>query len=288
MSKIHILADTSADLSVEEAKEYEIRLLPFKLNLEDGSEYRDQLDITPEELYKTLRETKQSVKTVQVTPTEFEDYFREEAALGYEELVVVTIASTASGTYQSALIAKGIVEEENLIKVHVVDSMNLSYGTAFAIIEGAKALKNGASAEDVAKIIKETVDSSKSYFTVETLEYLRKGGRIKAATAVIGGMLDIRPILAVDGGLVGSVDKVRGAKKVVPKFVSLLKEGVKDFEDFTLLVLGGDADEMVKAMSEGFEAEFGKKPDGIYTVGATIGAHAGPGVCGFCFLPKKS
>ena len=288
MSKIHILADTSADLTVEEAKEYDIRLLPFKLNLEDGTEYRDRLDISPEELYKILRETKQSVKTVQVTPTEFEEYFREEAELGYEELVVTTIASTASGTYQSALIAKSVVEEENLIKVHVVDSMNLSYGTGYAVIEGAKALKNGASAEEVAKVIKETVDSSKSYFTVETLEYLRKGGRIKAATAVIGGMLDIRPILIVEGGLVGSVDKVRGVKKVVPKYISLIKEDVKNFEDFTLILLGGDADEMVKAMAEGFEAEFGKKADIVRIVGATIGAHAGPGVSGFCFLPKKS
>lgn len=287
MSKIRILSDTSADLSVEEAKEYNIRLLPFKLNLEDGTEYRDRLDISPEELYKNLRETKQSVKTVQVTPTEFEEYFREEAEEGYEELVVVTIASTASGTYQSAMLAKGIVEEENLIKVHVVDSMNLSYGTGYAIVEGAKALKEGATGEEVAKIIKETVDSSKSYFTVETLEYLRKGGRIKAATAVIGGMLDIRPILTVEGGLVGSVDKVRGVKKVVPKFISLLKEDVKDFDDFTIMLLDGDAKAMLEEMNEALFAEFGKKAEIIRTVGATIGAHAGPGVFGFCFVPKK-
>lgn len=287
MSKIHILADTSADLTAEEAKEFDIRLLPFRLTLEDGKEYNDRLDITPEELYKNLRETNQSVKTVQITPLGFEEYFREEAALGYEELVVVTIASTASGTYQSAMLAKGVVEEENLIKVHVVDSMNLSYGTGYAVIQGAKALKDGASGEEVAKIIKETVDSSKSYFTVETLDYLRKGGRIKAATAVIGGMLDIRPILTVHGGLVDSVDKVRGGKKVVPKFISLLKEGVADFEDFTLIFLDGDAKEMLDAMNEAVLAEFGKKADIIRTVGATIGAHAGPGVFGFCFLPKK-
>lgn len=287
MSKIHILADTSADLTVEEAKEFDIRLMPFRLNMEDGTEYKDRVDISPEELYKKLRETNQLVKTVQVTPADFEDYFREEAAAGYEELVVVTIASTASGTYRSALMAKEIVEEENLVKVHVVDSMNLSYGTGYAVIEGAKALKNGASAEDVAKIIKETVDSSKSYFTVETLDYLRKGGRIKAATAVIGGMLDIRPILTVHEGLVDSVDKVRGGKKVVPKFISILKEGVKDFDDFTIMLLDGDAKEMLDAMSEAVEQEFGKKAEIIRTVGATIGAHAGPGVFGFCFLPKK-
>ena len=100
-------------------------------------------------------------------------------------------------------------------------------------------------------------------------------------------MLDIRPILTVNGGLVDSVDKVRGVKKVVPKFISLLKDGVKDFDDFTLILLDGDADEMINEMNEAVLSEFGRKSDAIRTVGATIGAHAGPGVIGFCFLPKK-
>lgn len=287
MSKIHILMDTSSDLAIEEAKEYNIRLLPFKLNFESGEELHDKVDISPSELYKRLRDTKQIPKTVQITPAEFEEAYREEAALGYDEIVVVTIASTASGTYQSATIAKEIVEGENLIKVHLVDSMNLSYGTAFATIQGAKALQNGADGKTVAKTIKEVVDSSKSYFTVETLEYLKKGGRIKTATAIIGGVLDIRPILVVKDGLVDSADKVRGSKKVIQKLVSMVKTEIKNANDCTIITLSGDADAQSELLEKAIEEEIGVKVLKRAQVGATIGAHAGPGVLGICFLPKK-
>lgn len=279
--------DTSSDLAIEEAKEYNIRLLPFKLNFESGEELHDKVDISPSELYKRLRDTKQIPKTVQITPAEFEEAYREEAALGYDEIVVVTIASTASGTYQSAAIAKEIVEGENLIKVHLVDSMNLSYGTAFAAIQGAKALQNGADGKTVAKTIKEVVDSSKSYFTVETLEYLKKGGRIKTTTAIIGGVLDIRPILVVKDGLVDSADKVRGSKKVIQKLVSMVKTEITNANDCTIITLSGDADAQSELLGKSIEEEIGVKVLKRAQVGATIGAHAGPGVLGICFLPKK-
>ena len=287
MSKIHILADTSCDMPNSQAKEYNIRLLPFKLNFEDGNEYRDRVDIEPAELYKKLRETNTIPKTVQITPTEFEEIFREEVQQGYDEIVVVTIASTASGTYQSAMIAKTAVEEEGIIKVHVVDSMNLSYGTGFAILQGAKALQSGADGQTIASVIKDTVDSSTSYFSVETLEYLKRGGRIKTATAVIGGMLDIRPILTVKNGVVESLDKVRGSKKVAPKLVSLVKEKIEDVNDCTIILLSGDADEIISAISAELKEQIGRNEDMLLEVGATIGAHAGPGVHGICVFPKK-
>lgn len=287
LSKIHILADSSCDLTIEEAKQYDVRILPFSLNFENGEEYADRYDITPEEFYKKIRTTGDIPKTVQITPAKFEEYFREEASLGYEEIVVTVIASTASGTYQSAVIAKGAVEDEGLIKVHLVDSMNLAFGTGNAVIQGAKALKEGKSAEEIAEIITDTVRSTKSYFVVETLDYLRKGGRIKTATAVIGGVLDIRPILHIANGCVEAFDKVRGEKKVIPKLISIFKQEVENAEDSTIMILHGDALDKAKELSVRLKEETGKGADIIHDVGAIIGSHSGPGVLGLVFTVKK-
>ena len=109
MSKIHILADSSADLTLQEAEKYDKPLMPIRLSFTDGSEFRAEEEVKADEFYKRLRETGDVPKTVQITPAEFEEIFRDEAKNGYDEIVVVTIASTASGTYQSAALAKQAV-----------------------------------------------------------------------------------------------------------------------------------------------------------------------------------
>lgn len=288
MSKIHILADSSADLTLEEAAKYDIRLMPIRLSFSDGSEFRAEEEIKADEFYKRLRETGDVPKTVQITPAEFEEIFRDEAKNGYDEIVVVTIASTASGTYQSAALAKQAVEDEGVIKVHLVDSMHLAFGIGYAAICGAHLLQKGADAEAVVARISEVLSKTQTYFAVETLDYLKKGGRIKTTTAIIGGMLDIRPILHVKDGVVYAYDKVRGEKKVNPKFLSILKEQAPDLDNTTVMVLSGDAGEHAENLIQSIETELGKKVDIKHVVGPIIGSHAGPGVLGLCFVSEKS
>ncbi len=288
MSKIHILADSSADLTLEEAEKYDIRLMPIRLSFSDGSEFRAEEEVKADEFYKRLRETGDVPKTVQITPAEFEEIFRDEAKNGYDEIVVVTIASTASGTYQSAALAKQAVEDEGVIKVHLVDSMHLAFGIGYAVICGAHLLQKGADASAVAARISEILSKTQTYFAVETLDYLKKGGRIKTTTAIIGGMLDIRPILHVKDGVVYAYDKVRGEKKVNPKFLSILKEQAPDLDNTTVMVLSGDAGEHAENLIQSIETELGKKVDIKHVVGPIIGSHAGPGVLGLCFVGEKS
>ncbi len=287
MSKIHILVDSSADLTPEEAKAHQIRVLPIRLSFGENEVYRDRIDISAEDFYKKIRATDTIPKTMQITPTEFEAIFREEAQAGYEELIVVTIASQASGTYQSAAIAKGIVEEEGIIKVHLVDSMNLAFGTGYAAICGAKLLAQGAAAPEVAERILDVLGHMQTYFVVETLDYLKKGGRIRTTTAIIGGMLDIRPILYIKDGMVEAYDKVRGEKKVFPKLISILQEKIPDIENSTIMILQGDASEKAQELAQKVEQVMGRKIDLIHDIGAIIGAHSGPGVLGICFITKK-
>ncbi|MBR3942706.1 MAG: DegV family protein [Clostridia bacterium] len=288
MSKILIMADSSGDITPSEAKEYGIRVLPFKLNFGDGVEYRDRTDISPEDFYKRMRATGEIAKTVQITPAEFEDEYRKAAQEGYTDIVMVTIGSTASGTNQSANIAKEAVEDDGVIHVEVVDSLHLAFGTGHATICGAKLLSENpdASAKEIADRIREVLSHTHTFFAVETLEYLRKGGRIKSATAVIGGVLDIRPILYVKNGVVESFDKVRGGKKVNPKLVSIAKEKLADPNDGLVMVLNGDAQQATDELAAKLEEELGIKPC-VHDVGSIIGAHAGPGVLGLCIVDKK-
>ncbi len=288
MSKILIMADSSGDITPSEAKEYGVRVLPFKLNFGDGVEYRDRVDILPEDFYKRMRSSGEIAKTVQITPAEFEEEYRKAAQEGYTDIVMVTIGSTASGTNQSANIAKEAVEDDGVIKVEVVDSLHLAFGTGYATLCGAKLLAENpdATAKDIADRIREVLSHTHTFFAVETLEYLRKGGRIKSATAVIGGVLDIRPILYVNNGVVESFDKVRGGKKVIPKLVSIAKEKLSNPEDGMILVLNGDALAGAEELASKLEAELGIKPF-IHDVGSIIGAHAGPGVLGLSILDKK-
>lgn len=290
MSKILIMADSSGDITPAEAKEYGVRVLPFKLNFGDGVEYRDRVDITAEEFYEKVRTGDQNPKTVQITPAEFEEHYKQAASEGYTDIVMVTIGSTASGTNQSANIAKQAVEEDGIINVEVVDSMHLSFGSGYSTLQGAKFMKENpdASAKEVADVIRKTVATADSYFVVETLDYLRRGGRISSATAVIGGVLDIRPILRVANGLVESFDKVRGAKKVVPKFIDILRQKCDGkYDDKVFIVLDGDGKEQAEALKLKIEEEIGRSVDMHHDVGAIIGSHSGPGVVGVCVMEKN-
>ena len=283
MSKIRILVDSPSDLPLEVAREHNILVIPVNLSFDSVTLYRDKYDITAEDFYQKLRSTDVIPKTTLITPIEFEEVFREQAK-EYDELIVMTIASTASGTFQAAVTAKQAVEEDLPVKIHLVDSMSLSYGYAYVALEGANWLKQGKSAEEIVQHMQETIANLNTYFAVETLDYLKKGGRIRTTTAIIGGMLDIRPILQVKEGLVSAIDKVRGEKKVFPKFIEIMKQNISDVEHTKIYILNSDVPDKAEELSDLIEKEVGKRPDGIQQVGPVIGCHAGPGVIGVLFI----
>jgi len=279
MAKIKVLTDSGSDITLEQAKEYDIGFIPVCLTFDGEKVLEDKYDIGTEEFYKRLRETGDVPKTTQITPGKFSEVFSGYAR-EYDELIVFLLGSNTSGTFQNAFNAKAEVEENHNIKIHLIDTQLLSMGYGYPAIRAAQMVKEGLSSEEIITKCEAMIKSCYTLFAVETLDFLKKGGRIKSLTAIIGGMLDIRPILTVTDGLVYAIEKVKGEKKVFPKFMELIAPKVAEMKNPKLIVLNSDVPEKAEKLIAMLKEKTGLDVTVNGPVGVIIGAHAGPGVLG--------
>ena len=268
---IKILLDTSSDMPLELREKYNIKWLPFGISC--GEEfYYDQLDITPAEFYKKIKETGIIPKTAQVTKEQFKKGIEELLVDEDDQVLVITLASTLSGTYNAAHQA---MEEIGQDKVRVFDSTLVSIMITDLAVLAAEMIAKGAGMDEIIAALKEKAGKREAFFILETLEYLRKGGRISYVQSIIGGMLNIKALLIYKDGKIGPYGKAKGKKQAMKELVEYV--GKKRNKDNKLLVIHADnqawADEIVKALEE----ELGEKVDMVSEMGAVIGTHAGPG-----------
>ena len=283
MSKIKVLTDSGSDITLEQAKEFDIGFIPICFTFDGETVLEDKYDMGTDEFYKRLRETGDIPKTTQITPGKFSEVFSSYAN-DYDELIVFLIGSNTSGTFQNAFNAKAEVEENCNLKIHLVDTQLLSMGYGYPVIRAAQMVKEGLSSSEIISKCGAMMKSCYTLFAVETLDFLRKGGRIKTATAIIGGMLDIRPILTVTDGLVHAIDKVNGEKKVFPKFLSLLEPKLAEMKNPKVILLNADVPEKIETLAGMIKEKFSLEPTINGSVGVIIGAHAGPGVLGVIIM----
>lgn len=276
------MVDSPGDLPLETADKYGVLVVPVKFTFDGENLIRDKYDMTTKEFYKTERETGTIPKTMQITPFEFEEIFKKEAE-SYDEIIFITIGSKASGIYNNAVNTAKIVSEETGVKIYIVDSKCLAYSYGYTALCAAKMVQEGKSSDEILEKINRMLDTNKTYFAVETLDYLKKGGRITTMSAVIGGVLDIRPILKIEDSLTTVIEKVKGEKKVLAKFVQIALKDCEGKENAKIFVLNSDVDEKAQKLKEMFEAE-GLTVAGFGDIGPVIGCHAGPGVLGFCII----
>lgn len=278
MSKIKIMVDSPSDLPLDLAKEYDITVMPIKYTIDDIT-YRDKFDQSEKEFYNLIRTTGKIPVTSQITPLEFEEYFRE-AAKDCDEIIAIILSSAASGTFRNANMAKEVIEEETNIKIHLFDSKSFSFCYGYLALKAGMMAKEGKTAEEILEKIKYISENYKVAFGVETLDYLKKGGRIKTTTAVIGGILDIRPMLSIKEGLVVATDKVKGEVKFNKKLMELTENAAKEIKNHKIFVLSSDVDEKCEKFKAELKDKGYKVDDRLIPVGAVIGSHAGPGVFG--------
>ena len=279
MSRIKVLTDSGSDITLEQAKEFDIGFIPICLTFDGETVLQDKYDISSEEFYKRLRETGEIPKTTQITPGKFSEVFTSYAN-DYDELIVFLIGSNTSGTFQNAFNAKSEVEEKTNLKIHLVDTQLLSMGYGYVALRAAQMVKEGLSSNEIIPKCESMLKSCYTLFAVETLDFLKKGGRIKTATAIIGGMLDIRPILTVTDGLVHAIEKVKGEKKVFPKFMDLLAPKIAEMKNPKIIILNSDVPEKAEKLTSMVKEKFDLDTAVNGPVGVIIGAHAGPGVLG--------
>ncbi|MBO5364580.1 MAG: DegV family protein, partial [Clostridia bacterium] len=218
---IKIMADTAADIDLATAQELDITILPFMIHFGEKS-VRADINLDPDEFYTMLRDYDDIPSTSQISPADIEELYR---AQGKDNSIIyITISSKASGVHNSAsLVAKQLTEEEGF-DITVVDSTMFSYPIGYSVVEAAKMAKEGKSKEEILARLKETYTRDTAYFMVDDLAFLKKGGRIKATTMAIGTMLDIKPILNINDGLVEAYKKVRGTKKALATLVDYAVE----------------------------------------------------------------
>lgn len=279
MGKIKIITDSVGDLPQDLAEEWDVEIVPLTINFEDGS-YRDGVDIKSDEFYKKLRTCDRLPTTAQVTPSEFLEVYKKYSN-EYDDFIVITISSAMSGTFQSAVTASEIGGLED--RVTVIDSKGITLGQGLMVLEAARMAKRGESKEEIINRINEMVEKVEYILVVDTLEYLKKGGRLSATKAFVGEALKIKPVLTMKDGKLIQTGKIRGRKKVIKWIMEELKESKVDFSKQTIGVNHTDSREFAEELAEKIQKNFAPKEIILGDVGATVGTHAGPGAVAVYF-----
>ncbi len=279
---IKIITDSASDITVSNRED--LIILPITITFH-GTEYQDGINLSHKEFYEKIIESEELPTTSQISPYTFEEAIRRVLADG-DEPVIITLSGKLSGTYQNAFVAASEFEE----KVYVIDSENVAVGQ-HALVEYALRLKDEGL--DAASIAEELNKSKKRIHTIallDTLEYLKKGGRISKAAAFTGSVLSIKPVVGVVNGEVAVLGKARGAKhgnNLLIEQIGLC--GGIDFEKPFSLGYTGSDDTLIKQYIEYSKSIWEGHTDElpISTIGGTIGTHVGPGAVAVAFFSPE-
>ena len=283
MNNIQIIFDTMNDVASGIIEKYDnIEMLPVSIVL-DGKEYKAGVDITGDEFYTLLRNSNEIPKTSQITYTTFKETFEKYLSQG-KKVLYMAGSSNASGTYQSSMLAKNDIENNE--DIYIFDTYNLSIGGGMLIAEAAEMIEQGLDIKEILNKLEEYKDKVEVYFSVDTLDYLHKGGRISSTTATVGSLLSIKPILKLDDGMVKSKDKVRGTKKIVPALIKHLREECGDLSDKCVYVGYGDDVDGLNKFIEIVKNELNPKEIKVFQIGPCVACHSGPDVVGIGALNK--
>ena len=274
---VKIVVDSTVDL-IPEVKA-QVKTVALSV-LFGEQEYKDGVTIDPLKFYEMLTSSEQLPTTSQPTPAAFEDAYRELVEAGHE-VVCITISSRLSGTYQSATIAAA----EFSGKVFVVDSRSAAIGAGILTEWALKLAEEGRSGQEILEALMEKRKDIRLYAMVDTLEYLKKGGRLSSTVAFVGGVLNLKPIIGLDEGEITVVGKARGQKAAFSALTKVCQEaGVNTREPFMLGYTGCSDENLDKYMEE--NADLWPVDSKKTVIGATIGTHAGPGAVAMAFFAK--
>ena len=280
--KVNIIVDSTTDLRPGLRDHFTV--VPLTVSFGD-KEYVDGVTISHKEFYEKLIESDVLPTTSQATPAAFEAVFARVAERG-ETAVVLTLAAGLSGTYQSAVIAA----EEYPGIVHVVDGTSVAIGTGILAEQALRYRDQGLSAGEIAEKLEQDKGRIHVVALLDTLEYLKKGGRISSAVAVAGGILSIKPVAAVKDGKIVMLGKARGSKQGNNLLVQeIQKAGGVDFDRPVLLGYTGLSDVLLKKYVEDSKAlwENGVQHLEYVSIGSVVGTHAGPGAVAVAFFRKN-
>lgn len=280
---IKIVTDSTSYISDEYIKKYDIKLVSLNVII-NGVSSRE-IDIENEVFYEEIKNSKEIPKSSQPIPNEMLNTFREIVEDG-DSIVGIFLSSKMSGTYSNANMIKDmILEDYPDAEIHILDSKTNCMQMGFAVIEAARTASEGKSINEVINAANHVINNSRFLFTPETLEYLKKGGRIGGAAALFGNVLQIKPILTVVNGETSVFKKVRTRKKAIEEIVKTVLEEIesKGFGDIVVHHINCQEDGL--KLAKALENKLGKKVE-IQSIGPVIGVHVGPGSIGIAYYTK--
>ncbi|SEF50390.1 EDD domain protein, DegV family [Caloramator fervidus] len=280
MRDIVIVTDSTADIPKSIVEENNIVIVPLTVTYR-GKTYKDGVDLSTEELVKFLNESDELPKTSQVNPNEFYNVYKKLLDEG-KEIISIHLSSGISGTYQSALIAKQML---NTNKIYVIDGKAVSFGTGLLVLEALKMIKDNRPAQEIAQTLEELSKKVKVAFLVDDIEYIKKGGRLSGAQAVIAKLLNIKPIIHMQDGKLYVYDKVRGLKKAIERIFEYLEEMDVDVEK-PIGVGTISYIEEVEDLCIKIKEKYNTQQINKFIAGTVVATYSGPGVIGVVFFSK--
>ncbi len=279
---IRIITDSASDLELSDAKDWQVQVVPMSIQFGDRS-YLDGLDLSKTEFYQKLLQGDESPTTAQPAPADFLQLFESARDAG-DQVVVILLSSVLSGTFQSAVIAR---EMCGYADIHLIDSRSASTGIQLLVWEACRMRNAGASAQEISQRLETLKDRIRIFAAIDTLEYLRRGGRLSDFQAGLGTVAKIKPLITVRDGAVSIIRKSFGLSAAVKQLGALLEEHPADL-DFPFFLLYSDdiarSDLLLpKLESLGYYAEGLRRA----SLGPTIGTHIGPGALGIVYLEQE-
>lgn len=278
MEKIKIITDSTLDLPSDLIKEKDIEVLPLLINFGEES-YLDGVEINTKEMLEKVEKENIFPTTAQITPNRFEEVFNKYLSEGYKILTIL-LSSEMSGTYQSACIAKNMIDSNDIV---IIDSKNVTSGLGLLVLKACEFRDNGNSIFEIEEKIKNIIPKVKSSLVFESLDNLVRGGRLSKAVGTIGSVLGLRLILEVKDGKIEVKDKIRGSKKALKKVISDFESVNVDFNS-PIIIDEILSQEIFEGLKKYFEDKNIKYIHG--NVGCTVGIHSGVKACGIFFVEE--
>ncbi|HQK53757.1 MAG TPA: DegV family protein [Sedimentibacter sp.] len=278
---IRIVIDSTSDVTDEIIEKYNIKMVPLTVNFENES-FLDKVELNSKQFFEKLETAEKLPTTTLVSPGTFMEVFSDILLEG-DKVLGLFLASEFSGTYDSACMAKNMIGSDD---IYIIDSRSVCLGAFALILEAIELVQQNKDIEEIVKELEALREKVVAVAALDTLKYLEKGGRLSKGQAVVGTLLNVKPIIEIKDGKINVIEKIRGKNKAVKWFDEWIEKNNYDLSNKTVLLFHGKAYEQLKMLREAIEDKYKIKNIIEQEIGAVIGTHSGPGVLGIGFVNK--
>ena len=289
MSTYQLISDSSCDIPFDELEKNHVGFVPFYVSFDTVNYHKEFLELTADDFYAKISDSSVFPKTSLPSASDYSDAFEPYLKEG-KDILCLCLTSKFSGSYQSAMLAKDMLSETYPNQtIEIIDSYGATGSQGLLVLEAVRMRDAGHTLAELKLALEALKLTSKINFTVDSLEHLQKGGRIGKASALAGSLLNIKPIICLYDGELHPDKRVRGQKKALSTILDMTKKEIGNKkEEFQLVVVRakGEMDSIADNLANEFRKEGFHVLDRLWTIGITIGTHAGPTAVGVCYIKK--